>query len=61
MPRNSRPRIRHYCRTAMAKPISTSDLLLDSATRLFAERGVDNVSIAEIVRAAGQRNTSAIH
>jgi AcrR family transcriptional regulator len=45
----------------MAKPISTSDLLLDSATRLFAERGVDNVSIAEIVRAAGQRNTSAIH
>jgi AcrR family transcriptional regulator len=40
---------------------STSDLLLDAAARLFAERGVDNVSIAEIVRSAGQRNTSAVH
>jgi AcrR family transcriptional regulator len=40
---------------------STRDLLLDAAARLFAERGVDNVSIAEIVRAAGQRNTSAVH
>ena len=37
------------------------DLILDAAARLFAERGVDNVSIAEIVRAAGQRNTSAVH
>ena len=40
---------------------STSDLLLDAAACLFAERGVDNVSIAEIVRSAGQRNTSAVH
>jgi AcrR family transcriptional regulator len=45
----------------MAEPITTPDLLLDAAARLFAERGVDNVAIAEIVRAAGQRNTSAIH
>lgn len=45
----------------MAESISTRDLLLDAATRLFAERGVDNVPIAEIVRAANQRNTSAIH
>jgi AcrR family transcriptional regulator len=45
----------------MAEPLSTRDLLLDAAARLFAERGVDNVSIAEIVRSAGQRNTSAIH
>lgn len=29
--------------------------------RLFAERGVDNVSLAEITRAAGQRNASAIN
>ncbi|HEY1740826.1 MAG TPA: helix-turn-helix domain-containing protein [Acidimicrobiia bacterium] len=40
---------------------STRDKLLDAATRLFAERGVENVSIAEIVREAEQRNTSAVH
>ena len=45
----------------MAAPPPTRDLLLDAAARLFAERGVDNVSIAEIVRSAGQRNTSAVH
>ena len=39
----------------------TREKLLDAAARLFAERGVDNVSIAEIVRASGQRNTSAVH
>jgi AcrR family transcriptional regulator len=41
--------------------LSTRDKLLDAAARLFAERGIDNVSIAEIVRAAGQRNASAVH
>jgi AcrR family transcriptional regulator len=40
---------------------STRERLLDAATRLFAERGVENVSIAEVVREAGQRNTSAVH
>lgn len=40
---------------------STRDKLLDAAARLFAERGVDNVSLAEIVRAAGQKNASAVH
>lgn len=40
---------------------STRDKLLDAAAGLFAERGVDNVSLAEIVRAAGQRNASAVH
>lgn len=40
---------------------STRDLLLDAAARLFAERGIDNVSIAEIVRTADQRNASAVH
>ena len=41
--------------------LSTRDKLLDAAARLYAERGIDNVSIAEIVRAAGQRNASAVH
>jgi AcrR family transcriptional regulator len=44
----------------MPAPTSTRDKLLDAAARLFAERGVDNVSIAEIVRTAGQRNASAV-
>ncbi len=45
---------------ATTEPPSTRDLLIDSATRLFAEHGVVEVSLAQIVRAAGQRNTSAI-
>jgi AcrR family transcriptional regulator len=40
---------------------STSDQLLDAAARLFAERGIDNVSLAEIVRASEQKNASALH
>ena len=39
---------------------STADKLLDAAARLFAQRGIENVSAAEVVRAAGQRNTSAV-
>lgn len=45
----------------MAEEQSTADKLLDAAARLFAQRGMDNVSIAEIVREAGQRNASAVH
>jgi AcrR family transcriptional regulator len=40
---------------------STPDKLIDAAARLWAERGLDNVPTAEIVRAAGQRNASAVH
>jgi AcrR family transcriptional regulator len=40
---------------------STRDLLLDAATRCFAEQGIERASLAEIVRAAGQRNVSAVH
>lgn len=46
--------------TRAAQDRSTADKLLDAAARLFAERGIENVSGAEIVRAAGQRNTSAV-
>jgi AcrR family transcriptional regulator len=45
----------------MDESTSTRDKLLDAAARLFAERGIDNVSIREIVRTAGQHNASAVH
>jgi AcrR family transcriptional regulator len=45
----------------MAAPVDTREKLMDAARRLYAERGVFNVSLAEVVREAGQRNTSAIH
>jgi AcrR family transcriptional regulator len=35
--------------------------ILETAERLFAERGVESVSLNEINRAAGQKNTSALH
>ena len=39
---------------------TTRDKLIDAATRLFAARGIESVSLAEIVRESGQRNTSAV-
>jgi AcrR family transcriptional regulator len=39
---------------------STRDKLIDAAARLFAERGIESVSLAEIERESGQRNTSAV-
>ena len=41
--------------------VTTPTQLLDAAERLFAERGIDSVSIREIVRASGQGNLSAAH
>lgn len=45
----------------MTTPADTRAKLIDAALRLYAERGVFSVSLAEVVREAGQRNTSAIH
>lgn len=46
----------------MARDASaTRGKLLDSALRLWAERGVEVVTLAEIQAAAGQRNASALH
>jgi len=35
--------------------------MLEVAERLFSERGIDAVSSAEIIEAAGQRNKNAVH
>jgi AcrR family transcriptional regulator len=40
---------------------ATPTQMLDVAEHLFAENGLDNVSIREIVRASGQNNLSAAH
>lgn len=39
----------------------TQSLLIATAERLFAERGIEAVSLSEINRVAGQRNKSALH
>lgn len=39
----------------------TPSLILAAAERLYAERGLDGVSLREITEAAGQRNNAAIH
>jgi AcrR family transcriptional regulator len=39
----------------------TRQKLVDAATREFADRGVENASLLEIARQAGQRNRGAVH
>jgi AcrR family transcriptional regulator len=40
---------------------ATRDRLLLAAEQLFATRGIDAVSLAEITKAAGSHNTGAVH
>jgi len=40
--------------------VATRARIVAAAERLFAERGIDSVSVSEINRAAGQRNRSAV-
>ena len=40
--------------------VRTQQLMIRTAERLFAERGIDSVSLSEINREAGQRNKSAL-
>jgi AcrR family transcriptional regulator len=40
---------------------ATRRKILDAAARLYATKGIDNVSLNEIVRTAGQGNASAVH
>ena len=48
----------------MKKPrkdtLSTRRQMIDAAETLFAEKGIDNVSLVDISRAAGQKNRSAL-
>jgi AcrR family transcriptional regulator len=46
--------------TAEQKTVGTRTKLVATARALFAERGIDRVSLREISRAAGQRNVSAL-
>lgn len=43
------------------KAIETRELLLRTAERLYAKRGIDGASLREINREADQKNSSAIH
>jgi AcrR family transcriptional regulator len=43
------------------KDAGTRDLLKLTARRLFAHRGLDGVSVRDIVLAAGQRNSGSLH
>ncbi len=51
----------------MARPLrrtnseQTRQIILSTAVSLFAKKGLDAVSLAEINRAAGQRNATALH
>lgn len=46
---------------SQAKPSDPSRLrLVDAATRLFAQHGIDSVPLKDIVAAAGQKNQSAV-
>jgi AcrR family transcriptional regulator len=42
-------------------PSDTRTKILQVAERLYAERGIEGVSLREIGAAAGQRNTAAVH
>ena len=44
----------------LTKPIDTRARLLDAAERLFAERGIDAVSLREVTRQSGARNAIAL-
>jgi len=41
--------------------LETSSELVDAAERLFAEQGVANVALTQIVAVSGQKNRSALH
>ena len=60
-PTKSSPRIKSPAKTKPNRAtVQTRERLLDAAERLFAERGIDNVTLLDVTRAAGQGNRSAL-
>ena len=51
---------RHHAAAERADSAATRSRIVAAAETLFAERGIDAVSLVEIGRAAGQRNRSAV-
>ncbi|WP_051786359.1 TetR/AcrR family transcriptional regulator [Endozoicomonas numazuensis] len=47
-------------KTARKDTLTTRKHLTDAAEKLFAEKGIDNVSLVDISRAAGQKNRCAL-
>ena len=45
----------------MSSDVGPRQRLLEAAERLFADQGIDGVSLAELTRAAGLGNTGAVH
>jgi AcrR family transcriptional regulator len=48
-------------RARRADAVETTLELIEGAERLFAEQGVENVALTQIVAVSGQRNRSALH
>jgi AcrR family transcriptional regulator len=44
-----------------ARTLATRARIISAAEQLFAEKGIDSVSLNEITRAAGQKNRNAVH
>ena len=47
--------------TQSVEGLTTRQLILQTAEQLFAQQGIDAVSLNEINKAAGQKNTSSLH
>lgn len=56
----SPPKTKRATRTSAAEGRESVAALITTAQRLFAERGIDAVSMREIAREAGQKNNSAL-
>jgi len=61
MARASRPAIEISAEAPPDGERTTRERLIDAAERLFAEHGIEAVSLGRITREAGQRNASALH
>ncbi len=54
-------KLKNKAATGASAALDSADVLLLTAQKLFAEKGIDAVSMREVAREAGQRNNSALH